>query len=784
VLVVASAQQAQDACTAHVECRGVTYSAPGANGSIASPTKAWLKRALGRCHPGCGGAPWSSWFKSAPVKPPAATFNVTGGALPDLTVALRSGSFTVQSLFVGGANYSFVPPLDAHTALPLSQHLGDCTIRVRPATTTAATTTTTTTAGWSYYASAWGPFSAAAIPLPPSPIGGGGSGGRSGPQSRTVARHDITPLLEATNSSANPAPPEQWGGRPPLRVIRSYRAAVPAVPASPAGAEGDATATGPAPAARTGGALELVFEVTNVSPGPVTLGAFGMATPAAAGGSGSLTTNIAVDANVGGQHGWVEWVRVVEDEQCLLATPLGPHSPLESWRPILEYGGGHWSWEVHTAAWADDWEQNRQWPFLWMAQQLNDTGIWPRPRSPWPSWGDAGQTVRTNFSRARTPWQPPTAATLAPGETATYGMRLGACPPGGPRRRDEALRALGEPVLEAIPGYTLALDMEVATLLVEAGAGRTVVNATSSDGAVLAVTSLALHGGGSGGGGRTGGGREASGCGGAAGAAGGAVCAVSVRGLRRGRSRVSIALSDGSTATASYIILPPLNAQVQRVTSHWTGDSWLPRDSSDPFGRGAAVLPYDREDRRVRLSDARAYDVGLSDDAGAGNNLGLATTQAFAPTQAAVGRLDEYIDSTLYGVKTDTALPPFKSLQLPEPDNGVRLTMYYYCDEPPCAAAPHFPYNYTEQQQCASEGGLNYNWCMPEAIANATYRGFNYPHQIATYYAMYRAARNHRRLQTRHSWDWCGSSALCDRMRPSAPAAHCSAALRLAVPLR
>jgi hypothetical protein len=50
--------------------------------------------------------------------------------------------------------------------------------------------------------------------------------------------------------------------------------------------------------------------------------------------------------------------------------------------------------------------------------------------------------------------------------------------------------------------------------------------------------------------------------------------------------------------------------------------------------------------------------------------------------------------------------------------------------------------------------GLNYNWCMTESYANATYRGFNYPHQVATYYALYRAARNHPRLRTSHGWEW------------------------------
>ena len=53
----------------------------------------------------------------------------------------------------------------------------------------------------------------------------------------------------------------------------------------------------------------------------------------------------------------------------------------------------------------------------------------------------------------------------------------------------------------------------------------------------------------------------------------------------------------------------------------------------------------------------------ISDDAGAGNTLGLATSQAYAPFQSAVTRLDEYVDHTLYGVKPDTARPPLKALQ-------------------------------------------------------------------------------------------------------------------------
>ena len=111
----------------------------------------------------------------------------------------------------------------------------------------------------------------------------------------------------------------------------------------------------------------------------------------------------------------------------MIATPLaGGDSGLEAWRPILEFGGGGWEWVTLSKAWAEEWVENKQWPFLWMAEQLNKTGIWPEPKSPWPSWGDGGQTVRTNITDT-THWNAPTSRIIAPGKSVTMGMRLSAC---------------------------------------------------------------------------------------------------------------------------------------------------------------------------------------------------------------------------------------------------------------------------------------------------------------------------------------------------------------------
>ena len=340
---------------------------------------------------------------------------------------------------------------------------------------------------------------------------------------------------------------------------------------------------------------------------------------------------------------------------------------------------------------------------------------------------------------------PPTSKVLAPGQSVTYGMRVSATT-GGPRDRDAALAAAGEPVLRAVPGYTLATDMTTAKLMVvTAPIGVHVVSASSSNAAVLTVAKTTVN-------------VPAA----IGGTGGGSVAAtIELAPASRGRARISVLYSDGSESVGHYMVLPSFPVQVANVGKHWSNVSWLPKDYPDPFGRGAAVLPWDSEDSTIRLNDARAYDVGLSDDAGGGNPLGFATKVGYAPTVFEASRLDEYINLTLYGVKNDTtnatARAPLKSLQYPDPNNGVRMTMFYYNQT-------HFPWNYTEEPKCGKPSGMD-NWCMTEGYSFAHYRGFNYPHQIASYYGMYRVARYHEHIPTLNTWQWYLERALNTSIR-------------------
>ena len=70
-----------------------------------------------------------------------------------------------------------------------------------------------------------------------------------------------------------------------------------------------------------------------------------------------------------------------------------------------------------------------------------------------------------------------------------------------------------------------------------------------------------------------------------------------------------------------------------------------------------------------------------------------------------------------------------------------------------CTVCVDFPWNYTEEPKCGKPYGMD-NWCMTEGYSFAHYRGFNYPHQIMSYYGMYRVARYHEKIPTIKSWQW------------------------------
>ena len=188
---------------------------------------------------------------------------------------------------------------------------------------------------------------------------------------------------------------------------------------------------------------------------------------------------------------------------------------------------------------------------------------------------------------------------------------------------------------------------------------------------------------------------------------------------------------------------------------------------SDPFGRGNSVLAWNRELKKHigvgaydnGYEDNRIFNNGLSDEAGAGANVGFASVVGGTAIPAQVSKLDKYITTTVYGVKK--GLPFGASLQCVDgaaskenpscgpPEavgptaDGVMASMFWVPDS---ATEPKMPgYDYNPQWFCDRDTPKDCEpgwpgWRWDQARSASLGRAYNYAHVSATYLGMYQAA--------------------------------------------
>ena len=647
-------------CNADDSCAGFTFN-HGTNNDTqpTTPVNVYFKTVQDYS---CCDASWATYLKAGPPQTPDVNFTVAG-----LSVGLRPNSHTIEVMNIVGDtmppfNFSFVPPLRNYgrsdRSLPGCHQLGDVTLRIQPLAETNAS-------NFALFQTSWAGFLHSATPITPLPP-------------NAFAADDLTPLLNTTpaEDQANPS-----AFPLSVRVTRSYERVVDAA----SGAE----------------SLLMRFNLTALA--DVRVGGFGMSLPADNFFDQDLGhiafTNSAADPHIGAEHAWVEWVRAVGNAS-MYVFPGNGATKMEAWRPLYEdcnFNGAMYEWTVLSGAWAAEWELQRQAPGqLFMAPDLQAMGVWPDPKSPWPSF-KGNETVWLPGLAANRAWNPSSVLEMHAGDTQTFSLRFALAPlQSAMRARDEAFAAAGEPMLHAVPGYTLGTDMTGATLFVTPPRGATLTGAAvkaGQEGVMSAAIGVVVDG----------------------------STVVALTPLAPGSARLELTYSDGSHSAAHYRVLAPLATQIANFGHHMATTGWLPVDFPDPFGRSGNVQTFDREDGTFVLDDARAYIVGLSDDAGASMNLAHAMKVAWAPAQDEVALKDDYIQYTLYGVKPATAKGPLRSLQLPD-SYQVRMTMYYYCATPgTCTdSGEGFPYAYPEQDKCSAPVGGPV-WCMTENMANATY---------------------------------------------------------------
>jgi len=431
------------------------------------------------------------------------------------------------------------------------------------------------------------------------------------------------------------------------------------------------------------GDLVLRFTVTNSGSAPLEVGGFGISMVFNNIMNGltldqSYKTCSFYDPYIGEGAGYVQVVRLNGLGPVLLVVPDG-RTDFEAWKPILDRRDratgkgllgndptprgttfeGSYDWMVHSAGFAStDWKGVEE-------------------------------------------WNPATAQTLAPGESATFGLRFLVAP--DIRHIEATLAQHKRPIAVGIPGYVLPRDIDGRLFLRYDSPVRTIVSEPSD--------ALAIHDDG----------RNAAG-----------LRAFTIHGKTWGRSRLVITYADGTVQTIGYRTIKPETEAVADMGRFLFHQQWFDQPN-DPFHRAPSIITYDDEGHKQVTQDARVWMAGLSDEGGAGSWLAAAMKEYLEPDAEEVAKLESFVDSTLWG-----------HLQNSDGDHkyGVHKSLFFYQPD----LVPGFTY----------DPALNWktwtSWNKKQA--DDVGRSYDYPHVVAAYWSLYHLARNTKGIVTKHPWQW------------------------------
>uniref|UniRef100_UPI0026143CA5 DUF5695 domain-containing protein n=1 Tax=uncultured Sphingomonas sp. TaxID=158754 RepID=UPI0026143CA5 len=207
---------------------------------------------------------------------------------------------------------------------------------------------------------------------------------------------------------------------------------------------------------------------------------------------------------------------------------------------------------------------------------------------------------------------------------------------------------------------------------------------------------------------------------------------LAVRGTQWGPARLTLGYADGTKQTVSYFITKPLDRTMADLGRFSTNQQWY-EGKGDPFGRSPAILTYDNEAKAIVDVEPRVWIAGMSDEGGAGSWVAAAMKQLDHPEQQEVAKIERLVDETVHGRLQVVSGPQA---------GGVKKSLFYY--DP-----AKFPTLYTGNPE------LWKTWTSwKEKAADDIGRAYNYPHVAIGYWVLYRTARNHPGMITRHDWRW------------------------------
>lgn len=417
------------------------------------------------------------------------------------------------------------------------------------------------------------------------------------------------------------------------------------------------------------GKLVLRFEISNKSTAPVEIGALGIPVV-----FNNMITNRNLeqaheicsfaDPYIGLDAGYLQVTRLNGKGPTLVVVPENS-TPFEAYqvlneptRPNQTFEGA-FQWMVHTKAYAEN------------------------------EWKDAQQ------------WNTPTATSIAPGATRTYGLKF--LVSDEIRNIEPTLLQNKRTVAVGIPGYILPMGQE-SQLFINSQAKVTKV-AVEPAGAITFKEGKPTKNGWK---------------------------SYQVKGAKWGRARLQFTYDGGAQQSVSYYITKPAQQVVSDLGNFLMTKQWFV-DPNDPFKRSPSVMSYDREENKIVAQDTRVWIAGLGDEGGSGSWLAAAMKQFGQPKREELAKYEQFVDNVLWG-----------GIQYKDGPNkyGVRKSMFFYSP----ADVPGFQY----------DSSMNWtSWTSWKKVDSENIgRGYNYPHVVAAYWAMYRIARNHEGLVTNHPWDW------------------------------
>ncbi len=312
----------------------------------------------------------------------------------------------------------------------------------------------------------------------------------------------------------------------------------------------------------------------------------------------------------------------------------------------------------------------------------------------------AGYVAR-EWKGAGEPWNAPTSRTLAPGATVEVGVRLVRSP--SIRAIEPTLIANARPVAVGIPGYVVPTD-QVAQLFVKAPSALAGIESHPA-GTLTATRTGTTKG----------------------------WTRLDVRARGFGPARLTLRYADGERQTVSYYVTKPLENTMADLGRFSTTKQWF-EGKGDRFGRTPSILTWDNEAKRIVDAEPRVWIAGMSDEGGGGSWVAATMKQLDNPAREEIAKLERLIDGSVVG-----------NLQVADgPHAGaVKKSLFYY-------APAKFPDAYAGFPADAWKSWTSWS----EKDAGDLGRAYNYPHVAIGHWVLYRTARNHPGLVTRHDWRW------------------------------